>query len=73
VPTVTQLLQQIDEWHARNSDMSEENKAKVPDWKKTDLKPYVEYFQGHVSNLLKEEIRGKRERDTDGGADSMEF
>jgi DNA primase small subunit len=53
--------------------MSEENKAKVPDWKKTDLKPYVEYFQGHVSNLLKEEIRGKRERDTDGGADSMEF
>jgi DNA primase small subunit len=73
VPTVTQLLQQIDEWHAKNSDLSEEAKAKVPDWKKTDLRPYVEYFQGHVANLLKEETRGKRERDTDGGADSMEF
>jgi DNA primase small subunit len=45
----------------------------VPDWKKTDLRPYVEYFQGHVANLLKEETRGKRERDTDSGADSMEF
>jgi DNA primase small subunit len=73
VPTVTQLLQQIDEWHAKNSDMSEENKALWPDWKKTDLRSYVEYFQGHVANLLKEENRGKRERDTDGGADSMEF
>ena len=73
VPTVTQLLQQIDEWHAKNSDMSEEDKAKVADWQKTDLKPYVEYFRGHVANLLKEESRGKRERDADGGADGMEF
>jgi len=73
VPTVTQLLQQIDEWHTRNKDMSEEEKAKVADWQKTDLKPYVEYFKGHVANLLKEESRGKRERATDGGAESMEF
>lgn len=73
VPTVTQLLQQIDEWHSRNKDMSEEEKAKVADWQKTDLKPYVEYFKGHVANLLKEESRGKRERATDGGAESMEF
>jgi DNA primase small subunit len=73
VPTVTQLLQQIDEWHLRNKDMSDEEKAKVADWQKTDLKPYVEYFKGHVANLLKEESRGKRERATGGGAEGMEF
>jgi hypothetical protein len=33
----------------------------------------VEYFKGHVANLLKEESRGKRERAADGGAESMEF
>lgn len=73
VPTVTQLLQQIDEWHARNRDLSEEEKAKVADWQKTDLKPYVEYFRGYVANLLKEESKGKRKVDAEGGAESMDF
>lgn len=73
VPTVTELLQQIDDWHAKNRDMSEEEKAKVADWQKTDLRPYVEYFRGYVANLLKEETRGKRDRETEVGAESMEF
>lgn len=74
VPTVTQLLREIDEWDAKNASMSEEERAKVLDWQKTGLKPYVEYFRGHVATLLKEEGRGKREREEAGaGGDPMEF
>ena len=73
VPTVTQLLQEIDEWDKKNGDLSKEEKLKVQDWQKTGLKPYVEYFRGYVASLLKEEGKGKRERDEEGGADSMEF
>ena len=73
VPTVTQLLQEIDEWDKKNSGMSEEERLKVQDWQKTGLKPYVEYFRGYVASLLKEEGKGKRERDEEGGAESMEF
>lgn len=73
VPTVTELLGQIDSWAAEHDGMSEEEKAKVQDWQKTDLKPYVEYFRGYVAGVLKEENKGKRERDEEGGAESMEF
>lgn len=65
VPTVTQLLQEIDEWEG------EESEKKIPDWDKTSLKPYVDYFRGFVAALLKEEMGSvKRERE-DG--ESMEF
>ncbi|OQO01144.1 hypothetical protein B0A48_13387 [Cryoendolithus antarcticus] len=75
VPTVTQLLQEIDTWdaEARRQEMSEEEKSKVEDWQKTRLKPYVEYFRGYVAALLKDESRVKRERDEEAGAESMEF
>lgn len=73
VPTVTQLLQEIDEWDQKNRRMSEEERAKVQDWQKTALKPYVEYFKGYVAALLTEEGRGKGERHQEGGAESMEF
>ncbi|KXL45414.1 hypothetical protein M433DRAFT_154441 [Acidomyces richmondensis BFW] len=75
VPTVTQLLQEIDDWDAKNSGLSNEEKAKVADWQRTSLKPYIEYFRGHVSNLLKEEAKGKRgrEEEANGGAEAMEF
>jgi DNA primase small subunit len=72
VPTVTQLLQEIDEWDSNNSGLSEEERQKVQDWQKTALKPYVEYFRGYVANLLKEEGKGKRERE-EGAGDAMEF
>ncbi|KAF2108702.1 DNA primase small subunit [Lophiotrema nucula] len=66
VPTVTQLLQQIDEWKGE-----EEEGKKIPDWEKTELKPYVEFFRTFVNGLLKDEKSGiKRERE-DG--DAMEF
>ncbi|KJX96780.1 dna primase small subunit like protein [Zymoseptoria brevis] len=70
VPTVTQLLSEIDDWEKKKgADMSDEEKAKIQDWQKTSLKPYIEYFRGHVASLVREEGKGKRERDEDG----MEF
>jgi DNA primase small subunit len=67
VPTVTELLAEIDEWKD-----SDDEEKKVADWEKTRLKPYVEFFRGFVANLLKEEKSGvKREREE--GKDAMEF
>jgi DNA primase small subunit len=73
VPTVTDLLSEIDKWDASHpSDEEEgENAKKIQDWEKTSLKPYVELFRAFVSGLLKEERAGKRERDEVG--ESMEF
>ncbi|ORY68258.1 eukaryotic and archaeal DNA primase small subunit [Pseudomassariella vexata] len=64
VPTVQQLLSEIDEWKG------EEGKG-MQDWEKTSLKPYVDYFRTFVLALMKDEKdpRVKRERDED----SMEF
>lgn len=73
VPTVTQLLGEIDAWDDAHRGEGEDEVKKVEDWQKTSLKPFIEYFRGHVANLLKEEARGKREREDDGGADGMEF
>ncbi|KAK3652762.1 p48 polypeptide of DNA primase [Elasticomyces elasticus] len=79
VPTVTELLREIDEWESGPGQrMGEEERAKVQDWQKTSLKTYVEYFRGYVAGLLKEEAKVvKRERDEDVrvevGAESMEF
>lgn len=74
VPTVTQLLREIDEWDQAHVGLSEEDRAKVQDWQRTSLKPYVEYFRGYVASLLKAESAGKRGREEDGvGGDSMEF
>lgn len=61
VPTVTQLLSEIDEWKGDNED------KKIADWEKTSLKPYVDYFRDFISTLLKENGGVKRE------ADAMEF
>lgn len=64
VPTVTELLEEIDEWTG-----DEEGKV-VQDWEKTSLKPYVEYFRRFVAALLQDErgVQVKRERE-----DTMEF
>jgi DNA primase small subunit len=68
VPTVTELLGEIDEFAA-----PEEKEGKtIQDWEKTSLKPYVEYFRSFVLSLIKDEkdITVKREREE---ADAMEF
>ena len=71
VPTVTELLAEIDAWHGGEKDDDAEEARKVQDWEKTGLRPYVEYFRGFVSALLKDERNGKREREED--RNPMEF
>lgn len=71
VPTVTELLGEIDDWKAPEG----ENEGKtIQDWEKTSLKPYVEYFRSFVVALMKDEkdVKVKRERD-ENLADAMEF
>lgn len=73
VPTVTELLGEIDEWGRKNGGAGvgeEEAGKKLQDWEKTRLKGYVDYFKGFVAELLKEESKGKREREE---VDGMEF
>jgi DNA primase small subunit len=63
VPTVTELLGQIDDWTAPEEG-EKEGKA-MQDWEKTSLKPYVEYFRTFVSGIINDEkeTKIKRERD----------
>lgn len=72
VPTVTELLIEIDEWTKPEED--EVGSKIVQDWEKTSLKPYVEYFRSFVMTLMKDEqgVKVKRERE-ENGADAMEF
>ena len=71
VPTVTELLSEIDAWDSANKKLDRDDGATMlQDYEKTSLKPYVDYFRTHVAALLKEEKGVKRERD-DG--DPMEF
>ncbi|KAL5118695.1 p48 polypeptide of DNA primase [Pleosporales sp. CAS-2024a] len=66
VPTVTQLLTEIDEWSGN------EGEKKVQDWEKTSLKPYVDYFRRFVAGLMADD-RPLVKRERDEGADAMEF
>lgn len=68
VPTVQQLLGEIDEWVAK----SEEDKERIQDWQKTSLRPYVEYFKRFVDGLVKEEMAEKK-RGRDEESEGMEF
>ncbi|KAL9581701.1 MAG: hypothetical protein Q9212_003740 [Teloschistes hypoglaucus] len=71
VPTVTQLLGEIDGWDSEKvKPEPEEDAKKLQDYEKTSLKPYVDYFRTHVGALLKAEQGVKREREDD---DPMEF
>lgn len=71
VPTVTQLLAEIDDWDSVNRKSEDEKDTKpVLDYEKTSLKPYVEFFKTHVASMMKQERGVKRERDDD---DAMEF
>ena len=71
VPTVTELLHEIDAWGPQNTESDlEEGSKKLQDYEKTSLKPFVDYFRTHVGLLLKAEQGVKREREDD---DPMEF
>lgn len=69
VPTVTELLGEIDEFDGRG--VNEQAQGKTPqDYEKTSLISYVDYFRTYVAALLKDEKGVKREREDD---DAMEF
>ncbi len=71
VPTVTELLQEIDGWTAPEG--AETGGKTIQDWEKTSLKPYVEYFRTFVLALMRDEKDIKVKRERDDGADAMEF
>lgn len=72
VPTVTDLLKEIDEYTAPEE--GEKEGKSIQDWEKTSLKPYVEYFRSFVLALMRDEkdVTVKRERE-ENGSDAMEF
>ena len=71
VPTVTELLGEIDTWDSASKKPEREDESeKMPDYEKTSMKPYVEYFKTHIAGILKEEKGVKREREE---GDPMEF
>ena len=61
VPTVTELLAEIDAW---------DGEPDVADYQKTRLKPYVDFFKTHVAAICRDERGVKREREE---GDPMEF
>ncbi|KTW31564.1 hypothetical protein T552_00202 [Pneumocystis carinii B80] len=75
VPTVTQLLDEIDAWdkeHKENLEMSEKQEQ-IQDYEKTSLKPYIEYFKKFTSLIMKEEAINKRELDKSEGSVMLDF
>ena len=69
VPTVGELLAEIDAWKGEGEEGQDEER-KMQDWQKTSLRPYVEYFRKFVDALIKDETAAsKRGREDDGGLD----
>ena len=71
VPTVNELLTEIDEWTPPEG---ETDSKPVADWEKTRLKPYMDHFRSFVVALMRDEkdVKIKRERD-ESTTDAMEF
>ncbi len=68
VPTVTDLLHEIDAWEKTHDDLS---KGKISDWEKTSLKSYILYFKLHVDKIMADERGIKREREEEMGGVSV--
>lgn len=76
VPTVTELLGEIDKW----TGPEEVGGRNVQDWEKTSLKPYIDYFRTFVAGIIRDEkesekeVKVKREREEGVAApEAMEF
>ncbi|RPB21509.1 putative DNA primase small subunit [Terfezia boudieri ATCC MYA-4762] len=76
VPTVTELLEEINQWDHKNKKTKVESegagpgtKEKHPDYEKTSLKPYVDFFKAFVASL----IRDERKEGKVMNGDSMEY
>jgi DNA primase small subunit len=67
VPTVTDLLREIDEWTGPED--GEKDGKSIQDWEKTSLRPHVEYFRSFVTGIMRDEMEVKAKREVD----AMEF
>lgn len=74
VPTVQDLLAEIDAWEGKGAkeEVEEDGEERLQDWQKTSLRPYVELFRTHVAAVLKDE-GVDRKRGREEGGDGMEF
>ena len=69
VPTVTELLAEIDSWDRNHLTSTDEvqpeataaDGKRVQDYEKTSLKPYVDHLKAFAHGLIKEEAALKRE------------
>ncbi|BFZ56388.1 p48 polypeptide of DNA primase [Savitreella phatthalungensis] len=69
VPTVHDLLKQVDAWQAANQSQPESaDHPTIPDHDKTSLKPYVDLFKQHVDAILADELQQKK-RKAEGSLD----
>lgn len=68
IPTVTELLGEIDHWDAEKRETEPGEGLKTLDHDKTRLKPHIEIFEKHIKSLLKMERGEKRQRE-----EEMEF
>ena len=71
VPTVTELLSDVDEWKAPEE--GPKDGKSIQDWEKTSLRPYVEYFRSFVLALMKDEIGTTTKIKREQGKDDIEF
>lgn len=71
VPTVTELLGEIDNWEAPEGG-AKDGKT-IQDWEKTSLRPYVEYFRLFVLALMRDEKDGKVKNGNAPTAGAMDF
>lgn len=68
VPTVAQLLRELNSAEARAKENGSAEVGGKGDWEKTSLKPYVELLDRHVSGLMKETRDVKRGENSHLGA-----
>lgn len=78
-PNLAQLQNEIDIWEAKRvnrdssqpleeSDSEQQPQSRIPDYEKTSLKPYVEYFASFVNGITKESLKEVKRN-----ADSLDF
>ena len=66
-----QVMDEQDSSQNAVHDSNGQRQDKVPDFAKTALKPFVEYFKSFVADLIKAESRSlKRDRDEDGNGEA---
>lgn len=78
-PNLAQLQNEVDIWEAKRvnrdssqppeeSDEEGHSQRRVPDYEKTSLKPYVDYFASFVNGIIKDDLKEAKR-----GAESIDF